>query len=83
MRKGEGEGKEAPKCPLTPGEGVPKAGYLVHTRTTYSVRGTLVISVYSVHRVRIGQTGPQTQPHGGAGGICSLGGREQLHIYIL
>lgn len=31
-------GGEAPKCPLTPGEGVPKAGYLVHTRATYSVR---------------------------------------------
>lgn len=41
MRKEDGGGGgagEAPKCPLTPGEGVPKAGYLVHTRATYSVR---------------------------------------------
>lgn len=82
MRKEDRERKEAPKCPLTPGEGVPKAGYLVHTRAAYSVHGTLVLSVYSVHRVRIGRMGPQTQPHRGAGGICS-GGREHLHIYIL
>jgi hypothetical protein len=83
VRKGNGEGKEAPKCPLTPGEGVPKAGYLVHTRATYSVRGALVISVYSVHRVRIGQTGPQTQPHGGAGGICSGGKGATPYIYFV
>lgn len=76
-------GKEAlaSRQPLAP-EGAPKGAYSVHTRVMYSVHRVLVMPVYSVHRIQLGQTGPQTQPHGGTGGRFA-GGRECLHIYSL
>lgn len=56
-------------------------GPQVHTRVMYSVHRIPVMPVYSVHRIQLGQMGPQTQPHGGTGGFS--GGREHLHIYFL
>lgn len=36
--------------------------------------------VYLVHRIQLGRMGPQTQPHGGTGGVRR--GAESISIYI-